>query len=397
MRKAILVTLIPLAAFALMGLDCGTGTVKIDPPPNLDQIAVESTAEMAVFCCDPENLPNTVGTITIKNNTYGDEPIYFNFDNSDIISAEPASGSVAKGESVDITVSVVGCGFESTSVNMNYGFDEIEYPLNDFPELHGVQTVTVNNVCRDIHQLIAWICPTDPLCQQLLIMAWLIDPVGVEVLHSALSIAAIVPFLLYTEISDHGAYMQHMAAAAIQRIWGGREDFPCGEGDFGYTVCPNIPLTPTEGDYFLVWTSTEGEIPLDDPDHTYQFGFVFDADGDTGNNYQGSGEYANDFYDDTDRWYSVQYSPAGGWELVVTDARAGSGFQQIASAARVMIYGGALLLAVPTSEFTDPTPRYRVTAFAHHGDWGLNPPHYWSGDLHPTVAEGLDVLTVGTD
>lgn len=398
MRRTLILPLILLAVFGMTAGDCDCGGMtKINPPASLDQIAVSSSAEMAMFCCDPENLPNAVGTITITNNTDTEEPIYFNFENSDVIAADPASGTVAEGETVTIAISVVACDFESASVDMNYGFDSTAYPFADFPELHGTQTVTVNNACHDLRQLIELVCPGDVVVASLLALAMIFDPVGFEVLHSAVTLAAVIPFLPYTEIHNHGAFLKHFTALAIQRIWGGREDFPCGPGVNGYTVCPNIPLQPTEGDYFLVWTSTEGVIPVADNEHTYQFGFVFDADGNTSNNYQGSGDFENDFYDDTDRWYSVEYTPAGGWQLKVTDARNGFGFQQVASAARVIIHESVMLLAVPTSEFADPTPRYRVTAFAHHGDYGMNDPFYWSGDLHPTVAEGLDELTAGTE
>ena len=46
-------------------------------------------------------------------------------------------------------------------------------------------------------------------------------------------------------------------------------------------------------------------------------------------------------------------------------------------------------LRVPVDEMVAPWPRYRVTAFAHQGDFGLNPPYVWSGDVQPPVEEGL--------
>jgi hypothetical protein len=36
-----------------------------------------------------------------------------------------------------------------------------------------------------------------------------------------------------------------------------------------------------------------------------------------------------------------------------------------------------------------PAPRYRVTAFRHTGDYGMNPPHDWNGDVEPMVDVGL--------
>jgi hypothetical protein len=74
--------------------------------------------------------------------------------------------------------------------------------------------------------------------------------------------------------------------------------------------------------------------------------------------------------------------------MTVKDATSGSP-QVVASGARMTISDGAIMLVVPMTEFVDQSPSYRVTSFRHRGDFGLNPPHDWSGDIVPTVDEGL--------
>ena len=62
---------------------------------------------------------------------------------------------------------------------------------------------------------------------------------------------------------------------------------------------------------------------------------------------------------------------------------------KVASAARVIIRGNAMLLVVPRSEFKVDKPKFRVTSFAHKGDFGIKPPHVWSGDPTPAVDQPL--------
>jgi hypothetical protein len=151
-----------------------------------------------------------------------------------------------------------------------------------------------------------------------------------------------------------------------------------------------MPLQLAEGDFHIVHFSCAGVIPIVDADPTavYQYAFVFDSDGNTANNYTTAD---NDFFNDTDKWYVMSYTDAGGWVLTVSTAFDGT-IVEVASAARVIIKDNAMTLLVPTSEFAVSDPGYRVTAFCHNGDFGINPPHNWSGDLHPPVADGLETF-----
>jgi hypothetical protein len=165
--------------------------------------------------------------------------------------------------------------------------------------------------------------------------------------------------------------------------------FECGPGPNGLTLCSDSPQTATEGDWLLVATVLDASMPTSDPTNYYQYGFVFDADGDTSNNYRASAPYSRDFFDNTDRWYVASYSPSAGWALEVSTAN-GSGITPVTTtAARIIIEGNTMLLAVPLSEFSVAKPSYRVTAFRHTGDWGTQAPHNYDGSIWPAVADGL--------
>jgi len=164
--------------------------------------------------------------------------------------------------------------------------------------------------------------------------------------------------------------------------------FPCGEGPVSAVLC-----TPGHGDFpageaVFVANLTRGEIPLDDPTHTYQYGFVFDSDGDASNNYVPDPAFPNDFFADTDLWYVAAYDPAQGWRLEVTDARDGD-FVSQESDARLIVTDNGLVLVVPTSEFEIADPPVRMTSFRHTGDFGMGGDRNWNGDVQPAVLQGL--------
>jgi hypothetical protein len=234
---------------------------------------------------------------------------------------------------------------------------------------------------------------------------------GLATLHSLLGISPKPPSVSSTEILLRGMVLLVVSQALLVELFGASNvsttgtppAFPCGAGPNGFTVCPTVPaLLPAEEDYLFVWLATDGTIPLASPTRHLQYGFVFDADGISANDYVPPPAFANDFYGGTDRWYSVEYDPVGGWRLLVTDARsdafavAPTGIVTgIPSAARAIIVDNAIGLFVPRSEFAVDFPAYRVTAFEHGGDFGIPPPNDWSGDLSPTVAEGLATFPEG--
>jgi hypothetical protein len=174
-----------------------------------------------------------------------------------------------------------------------------------------------------------------------------------------------------------------MTPIAVDR-WFMSTDFPCGLGDYGFTVCGTG--TFTAGRSVVVIAAFDGEVPLEDPTNMYQYGIVFDRDGDPTNNYQASPAFQGDFFDGTDLWYELAYDPVQGWMLIATDVIAG--FAQKSSGARAIISGNSITLIIPEAELSSDTLLYRVTAFRHTGDFGFGSGD-WDGDVDPPVGEPL--------
>jgi len=233
--------------------------------------------------------------------------------------------------------------------------------------------------------------------QSLFLLRLVTAAVGVLILHTFLSVPPKIPGLPWTEIAAYGLVTFFLSVALLVTLFGlsqvqgnGGPVFPGGQGPDGFTVAANMPLLLAEGDYHIVHFSCAGVIPVvsTDPTVIYQYAFVFDSDGNTANNYTTAD---NDFFNDTDRWYVMSYTDAGGWVLTVSTAF-DSVIVEVASAARVIIKDNSMTLLVPASEFAVTDPDYRVTAFCHNGDFGIPPPNNWSGDLHPPVADGLETF-----
>lgn len=63
----------------------------------------------------------------------------------------------------------------------------------------------------------------------------------------------------------------------------------------------------------------------------------------------------------------------------------------VPTAARIVIEGAVIYAVVPLDELGGACPGARLTAFAHEGDYGLQPPYTWSGDNEPPVDQPLIV------
>ena len=188
----------------------------------------------------------------------------------------------------------------------------------------------------------------------------------------------------HTDILRHIAITLTSTQDAVER-WFGSTDFPCGQGDYGFTVCGSGTFSAGRG--VVISAEFAGEIPLEDPENQYQYGFVFDRDGDSTNNFKASPAFPGDFFDDTDLWYELAYHPAQGWMLRTTDVLAG--YAQMSSGARAIINSNSITLVIPEAELSPETLLYRVTAFRHTGDFGLGPPFDWDADIAPPVHEPL--------
>jgi hypothetical protein len=162
--------------------------------------------------------------------------------------------------------------------------------------------------------------------------------------------------------------------------------FPCGEGPLGTTVC-GAPSAFAEGEYVFVLATLGADIPTADPLGTYQHAVVFDADGVTKNNYVPSPQYPKDFFQDTDKWYQLSYTPAGGFSLRVVDARV-SVSNPVASGARLLVAGREFAAFIPRAELDGTEPGFRVSTFRHEGDYGLSGGP-WDASYHPPLEEPL--------
>lgn len=206
----------------------------------------------------------------------------------------------------------------------------------------------------------------------------------VSILHSSLSVGS--QDVAHDHTTLAALWFAH-AVLGVDPLFN-NSTFPCGDGPAGMTLCQDPGRAVPDDESLVFVTSLEGDIPLSDPTNYYQYAFVFDQDGDPDNNYGAPADYPNDFFDGTDRWYEARYAPGSGWSLVVTDATDGN-LTTVASDARLIIKDHVLTLVVPAGEFAVADPAYRVTAFRHTGDYGINPPHDWDGSIWPAVADGL--------
>lgn len=121
---------------------------------------------------------------------------------------------------------------------------------------------------------------------------------------------------------------------------GSTRALPRGEGPVGLTLC-GTPGTIAAGDYELVVATFGDDIPLDYAYSYFQHAVVFDADGDTDNNYEPPLQYVDDFFGGSDMWFQLFYDPALGFSLKVVDARISTS-NPVSSNARMVIAGREL-------------------------------------------------------
>jgi hypothetical protein len=159
----------------------------------------------------------------------------------------------------------------------------------------------------------------------------------------------------------------------------------CGQGAYGFTVCPTPKNVVPPGEFVIVEMTQAGKIPLADPTNYFQLAAVFDADGDASNNYVPLAAYPKDFFKDTDRWYEADYVPGMGWKLKVSTAHGMTITPVTDSAARIVISDNTVYFMIPRSELPAAKLGYRVTAFRHKGDYGLKPPYDWDANITPPV------------
>jgi hypothetical protein len=168
--------------------------------------------------------------------------------------------------------------------------------------------------------------------------------------------------------------------------------FPCGVGPIGTTVCGTTGAF-APGDYVFVLATFGAEIPTADATGLYQHAFVFDADGNTSNNYVPPPQYPADFFLGTDKWYQLFYTPDDGFSIKVVDARISTS-NAVASNARMIVAGRELAAFIPRAELDGTAPGFRVTTFRHEGDYGLQGGP-WDASYYPPLDEPLMPAAAG--
>lgn len=155
-----------------------------------------------------------------------------------------------------------------------------------------------------------------------------------------------------------------------------KEPLTCGQE----VICADQKAAPSIDDVFVAGLWLDGELD-DVPQHHYQYGFVFDQDGDPSNNYQAAAPYPADFFDDTDLWIQLFGMPGQPWTLEVVDARNGK-LVSLQTDVAVVVEGEMMLAIIPSDLVANATDM-RFTAFRHEGDYGATMP--WSGDVMPPI------------
>ena len=146
------------------------------------------------------------------------------------------------------------------------------------------------------------------------------------------------------------------------------EQYPCGLGFSGWTVCVDETATLDPGEYAVFLDLVKGDVPLNDSGNLYQYSFALEADGDPDNNYMPLPQFPNDTWSGADQAYSGEYNPSVGWGLNAFHL-SGSVIEPFASSARMIIDRNMLAFIVPAEEFALATPQFRATTHCHLGDF----------------------------
>jgi len=121
-----------------------------------------------------------------------------------------------------------------------------------------------------------------------------------------------------------------------------------------------------EGEVLILSMQLGDEIPRMDPDHYYTYAAVLDADGDPSNNFQFVPPYNWDYFQNTDRWYLMDWNPLNRiWKLDVVQAQPDP--NPVTSKARVVVSDDVITFFIPGEEYGADSPGFRLTAFGHDG------------------------------
>lgn len=218
-------------------------------------------------------------------------------------------------------------------------------------------------------------------------------------------------FILYTGMEQEADLLEGNQTTGSDGVAtvtsAGETDFACVESgvasrsDVDFTIFDNEETTlvtdapggagieGAAGDVAFVTLGLVDDFPAAQPGHYYQYGFVFDTDGDPANDYEPAPAYPADFFGGTNRWYQLNGEPGAGWDLSVQDIVNGQPVTAD-SDATVLSFGNGLVLLAPVDELGNPADvGWRGSAFLHDGNWLADD---WNADVDPAVGEALRTL-----
>lgn len=231
-------------------------------------------------------------------------------------------------------------------------------------------------------------------------LAYILDPEGDWVYSIAEEVLDMTTD--ETDIRGHLGVRLGWSQEAVDPVFN-QTEYPCGEQvEGGFVVCADDEAPMPAGEVIMVVIKLAADVPVADPDHFYTYAAVFDADGDPANNFRFQPPYNWDYWQNTDRWYSLDWSPEQqAWGVNVSDVAKN---QFVApSAARVVLLGDTVVFFIPGDELPAESLGYRVSAFGHDGTFSVE---VSSGDVSgadPTEplteisAQAIEVTGTGSE
>jgi len=194
------------------------------------------------------------------------------------------------------------------------------------------------------------------------------------------------------EFVARGAVVAELGADVVDAVLNSGP-YACDSESDARVICPDLLGDAEVGEFGIGYYALGAPFDVERLDFMERrYGFAFDANNLARDNFEAPDGAPNDFFQGSDQWYELVRDIEGEWSL---EAKAVSGGEPVSieTEARAVIDGAVVALIVPTSEFEVSDPDYRVTAFGHNGDWGLEEPFAWRGDVSPPIDRGLAPFT----
>jgi len=358
---------------------------KGDQVPDDTPIGEAVDLEIALggrVACDPaDGVNQRVTIVTIRHTgAAGSSPITYTFlpETDTKLTADPSTGTLAPGEVENLEIYADDCDFFVQEFRVRTYFTGEQ----GVPGKSTTTLLTVRNVIDDEEPMVAAFLSllADSDIQEQLSESLALVPYGEPVKHGSEGVPDRIPDIPLSQIGYYGSLEVNLDATELEEAFtGAGADFPVGAHADGTVYEAETTAAMTPGDYRFIFFGLDGSFNLIDSSRYWRFAVVADSDGQAANNLVPAGQFPNDPFRGTDRWYILDYVPGNGWDVRLIDATG----TELASAVRVIQVADALLFVIPKSEIPGPGAGYRVVSFTHTGDEGQGADHDWSGDHHP--------------